>query len=70
MAGYKVLEAKPNNCKTMSVREFHDLTGVGINRVYQLVHTQEFPAIRMGSKYYIIRSKVDEWLEHQVGKKL
>ena len=53
--------------KTMSVREFAEEYGVGINNAYQLVNAYDFPKIKFGRKILIIKSKVDSWLEEQIG---
>lgn len=56
------------NSKTMTVREFCVEYGVGINKGYELINCEGFPMLRVGRKILIIRSKVDQWLEKQVGK--
>lgn len=54
--------------KSMSVREFCIEYGIGHNKAYEIVHADGFPMIKCGRKIIIIRSKVDEWLENQIGK--
>lgn len=54
--------------KSMSVREFCREYGIGYNKAYQIVNAEGFPMIKCGRKILIIRSKVDEWLENQIGK--
>lgn len=53
--------------KTMRVREFAEVYGIGINNAYQLIHAEGFPQIRLGRKVLIITSKVDEWIENNIG---
>lgn len=57
------------NNKTMSVREFCSEYRVGINKGYEIINSKDFPMLRLGRKIIIIRSKVDEWMETQIGKK-
>lgn len=56
------------NSKTMTVKEFCSEYGIGMNKGYELINTKGFPMLRVGRKILIIRSKVDQWLEKQVGK--
>ena len=36
---------------------------IGINSVYALVKRKDFPSVRNGRKFLIIKDKVDEWFE-------
>lgn len=56
--------------KTMTVKEFAIEYGIGENKSYEIVNMPNFPMIRCGKKILIIRSKVDEWLESQIGRVL
>lgn len=38
---------------------------ISMNKVYTLVKTPGFPSVRIGSRYYVMADKVDEWLEKQ-----
>ena len=46
--------------KTMSVKEF--------SNEYGIVNSDKFPVIKCGRKFLIIKSKVDEWFEDNIGK--
>lgn len=54
--------------KTMSVKEFSAEYKIGINKSYEIINRKDFPMVRLGRKIIIIRSKVDEWMENQIGK--
>ena len=54
--------------KTMSVKEFCNEYGIGINKGYEMINSSDFPMLRLGRKIIIIRSKVDKWIENQIGK--
>lgn len=54
--------------KTMSVKEFSECYGIGENKAYEIVNMDTFPKIRCGRKIIIITSKIDEWLESQIGR--
>ena len=56
------------NKKTMSVKEFSNEYGIGLNKAYEIVNTNNLPAIKCGRKFIIIKSKVDEWFEDNIGK--
>ncbi|WP_160690116.1 helix-turn-helix domain-containing protein [Clostridium sp. C2-6-12] len=57
-----------NDSKTMSVKEFCSEYKVGINKGYEIINRKDFPMLRLGRKILIIRSKVDEWMENQIGR--
>lgn len=54
--------------KTMRVKEFAEAYGIGMNNAYQIIHAQGFPKIMLGKKILIITSKVDEWIENNIGR--
>lgn len=55
------------NKKLMTVKEFSEMYGFGLNYAYQLVNTKGFPMIRTGRKINILVDKVDLWLEENIG---
>lgn len=54
--------------KTMTVKEFSIEYGVGLNKAYELTNSEGFPAIRCGRRFIIIKSKLDDWIEDNIGK--
>ena len=42
---------------------------IGSNKVYDLVKEPGFPAIKIGSRYYVMTDQVDEWMEKTVSKR-
>ena len=54
--------------KVMSVKEFCSEYKVGINKGYEIVNSKDFPMVRLGRKIIIIRAKVEQWMESQIGK--
>lgn len=57
-----------DNKKLITVKEFAEMYGFGMNYAYQLVNAKGFPMIRTGKKINIITNKVDTWLEANIGK--
>lgn len=55
------------NNKAMSVKEFCSEYNIGTNKGYEIINGKDFPMLRLGRKIIIIRSKVDEWMENQIG---
>lgn len=66
----KIYQEKVIANKTMTVKEFSLEYGIGENKSYEIVNMPNFPMIKCGKKIIIIRSKVDEWLENQIGRNL
>lgn len=41
---------------------------IGINTVYRMIRRKDFPALKIGKRFYIIENKIDEWLNKQAEK--
>jgi excisionase family DNA binding protein len=41
---------------------------IGIDKIYELVRRKDFPALKIGGRYYILENKVDEWFSKQAEK--
>lgn len=57
------------NKKIITVKEFAEMYGFGMNYAYQLVNAEGFPMIKTGRKINILVDKVDAWLEMNIGSK-
>mgnify|MGYP000560437443 FL=1 len=55
--------------KIITVKEFAEMYGFGMNYAYQLVNAKDFPMIKTGRKINILVDKVDAWLEMNIGSK-
>ncbi len=55
------------NKKTITVKEFAELMGIGYIKAYELVKSKDFPCIKVGKKILVISSKIDEWIENSIG---
>jgi excisionase family DNA binding protein len=54
----------------MTVQEAANTMGLGINKMYELIHTDGFPVISVGRKKLIVKSKFEEWLENNIGQRI
>lgn len=53
---------KPKTYKAaLNVSELAEYSGLGEDKIRQLVHTDDFPSFRNGSKWLINRQLFDEW---------
>ena len=41
---------------------------IGLKKIYMLIKRKDFPALKIGGKYFIIEQKVDEWMNKQAEK--
>ena len=55
------------NKKLITVKEFVSEYGIGTNKAYEIVNSKGFPIIRLGKKILIVRDRIDEWLENNIG---
>jgi len=53
--------------KTLTVKEFASMYGIGENKAYEIVNSENFPKIRCGKKIIILASKLDEWFDAHIG---
>lgn len=58
---------KDMNRKTYTVKELAEVLGVSENKARQLTHAKNFPVIILGRKRLTIISKLDEWIEGNLG---
>ena len=42
---------------------------LGINKLYALIKRDDFPAIKIGGRYYILVDKFSDWLDQQMNSK-
>jgi excisionase family DNA binding protein len=53
---------------TLSPRETTEITGIGLNRTYELLREGKMPAIVVKNRFYIPRTALLKWLEAAGGK--
>lgn len=59
----------------MTVPEFIQLfnesvsSSVGANKLYALVREKDFPAVKIGGRYYVLADRINDWLEQQINEK-
>ena len=53
--------------KTISVKEWASIEDISYAKALKLSHAKGFPIIRIGRDRRIIMSKLDEWLEKNIG---
>ena len=64
----KIQEHKKNvDRKTYSVKELAEVLGVSENKARQLTHAKDFPVLIIGAKRLTIMSRLDQWLEENIG---
>lgn len=52
----------------MTIKELQSYLGIGKDKAYLLVKSKSFPALKVGGRYYIIKTGFVVWLERQKGK--
>lgn len=53
--------------KTVSVKEWAKTEGISYAKALKLSHAKGFPILKLGRDRRIIVSKLDEWLEKNIG---
>lgn len=53
---------------TLSVPEAAEMIGVSASKMYEIVRTQGFPAIRVGKRVLVNAKKLEAWLDEMTEK--
>ena len=54
--------------KTLTIKELAEALGTSPNKARQLTHAEGFPVMILGKSRLTVISKLDEWLENNIGK--
>ncbi|WP_238455537.1 helix-turn-helix domain-containing protein [Desulfolucanica intricata] len=54
--------------KTLTVKELAKVLGVSEKKARRLTHAKDFPVLVLGQTRLTIISKLDDWLENNIGK--
>ncbi len=49
----------------MTIKELQSYLGIGKDKAYALVKSKSFPAVKIGGRYYVIKSDFIAWLGKQ-----
>lgn len=52
---------------TMTPKELSLELGIGLTKTYELIHVKGFPVVWNGNRAIILRSKVEGWIEDNIG---
>lgn len=47
--------------KLITVKEFAEKYGIGLNKAYEMANSKGFPIIRLGRKILVIKDRVDDF---------
>lgn len=65
----KIQEHKKNvDRRTYTTKEMAEVLGISEAKARQLTHAKGFPVICIGRSRRVIISKLDEWLENNIGE--
>ena len=54
--------------KILTVKEIKEILCCGINRAYDIVQQDDFPKIKIGSRYYIPQDEFERWIKSYLRK--
>lgn len=64
----RIEEHKKNlNRRTYTIKELAEVLGVSENKARQLTHAKDFPVLVIGVRRLTIISRLDQWLEENIG---
>lgn len=47
-----------------------DLLGISISSSYELMHEEDFPSVRIGSRLIVPKEKFRQWVEEKAGGRI
>ena len=53
----------------MTIKELQNYLSIGKDKAYALVKSKSFPALKVGGRYYIIKTDFVVWLGKQMGRR-
>lgn len=56
--------------KTLTPKELAEVLGIGYVKALELTKIKGFPAISVGTRKLIVASRLDSWLEENIGEVL
>lgn len=55
---------------TLTTKEVSKLLGIGMNKTYELVNSENYPSFLVVGKKLTIKALIPKWLENNIGKVL
>ena len=49
----------------LRVRDLQEILHVGRDTAYALMHSNGFPSMKIGGRYYVARDELQKWLDKQ-----
>lgn len=64
----RIEEHKKNlNRRTYTIKELAEVLGVSENKARQITHAKGFPVLVIGVRRLTVISRLDQWLEENIG---
>ena len=54
----------------MSISEFRNYLHINNQKAHEIVKQRSFPSFKIGSRYFVIKDKLPEWMDKQSLMKL
>jgi hypothetical protein len=70
MQDFKIVPSKPDSSKIWTAKQFYENSPFGLDKVYQLCHREDFPSLKIGRKYYVLRDEVMEWFKNHTDEQI
>lgn len=53
----------------LQVKDLQRIYGLGRDTCYQLLNRKDFPSVRIGTRHYVQKKKMEEWLNNESRQK-
>lgn len=63
----KIIPEFNKDKRFITVKEFSEITGIGLTNSYKILNRDDAPIFRYGRKIFIKKDKLDDWLDTLIG---
>lgn len=56
--------------KVLGLKDLYEILPFGKTKIMQLIHAGELPVVKVGKNYITTPSKIEKWIEENVGQEL
>ncbi|UOY92874.1 helix-turn-helix domain-containing protein [Ectobacillus sp. JY-23] len=57
-----------NQKPTLTLEEAGSILGAGMNTMYELVRTPDFPCLKVGNKWMVLHQELHQWMRQRARK--
>lgn len=56
--------------RLLGVKDLQKRMGFGMEKTYALMHSVDFPSMKLGKSYFVTEENLEKWLKESEGKEI